>query len=43
MFFVAKHLAKELGIEEWYKLHINVWEKWGQEVMHLHMHLMSKL
>ena len=43
MFFVAKKLAKELGIEEWYQLHFNVWKKWGQEVMHIHLHLMSEL
>jgi len=43
MFFVAKKLAKDLWIDEWYKLSFNVWEKWWQEVMHIHMHLLSEL
>ncbi len=41
MFFVAKKVAKDLKIDEWYQLHFNVWEKWWQEVMHIHMHLLS--
>ncbi len=43
MFFVAKKIAKDLGIEEWYKLNFNVWKKWGQEVMHIHLHLLSNI
>lgn len=43
MFFVAKKVAKDLKIDEWYKLHFNVWEKWGQEVMHIHLHLLSNI
>ncbi len=43
MFFVAKHLAKELGIQEGYQLHFNVWPKWWQEVNHIHLHLLSDL
>lgn len=43
MFFVAKKIAKELWIEEWYKLHFNVWKKWWQEVMHIHLHLLSNI
>jgi diadenosine tetraphosphate (Ap4A) HIT family hydrolase len=43
MFFVAQKIAKDLSIEEWYKLNFNVWEKWWQEVMHIHMHLLSDL
>jgi len=43
MFFVAKKIAKDLNIEEWYKLLFNVWEKWWQEVMHIHLHLLSEL
>lgn len=43
MFFVAKNIAKDLGIEEWYKLQFNVWEKWWQEVMHIHLHLLSNI
>lgn len=43
MFFVAKKIVNDLGISEWYKLHFNVWEKWGQEVMHIHLHLLSDI
>lgn len=43
MFMEAKRIAKELWIDEWYKLQFNVWEKWGQEVMHLHLHLLSNI
>ena len=43
MFFVAKNIAKELGISEWYQLHFNVWEKGWQEVMHIHLHLLSDI
>lgn len=43
MFFVAKRVAKDLGIEAWYKLHFNVWALGGQEVMHLHLHLLSDI
>lgn len=42
MFFIAKKLAKNLWISEWYKLHFNVWEK-EQDVMHIHMHLLSDI
>lgn len=41
MFLVAKKLAKDLWIEWSYQLHFNVWKDWWQEIMHLHMHLMS--
>ena len=43
MFFVAKEIAKDLKIEEWYQLHFNVWKKWWQEVMHIHLHLLSNI
>ena len=43
MFFVAKKLAKDLNISEGYQLHFNVWKKWWQEVMHIHLHLMSDI
>ena len=43
MFFVAQKITKDLWINEWYKLAFNVWEKWWQEVMHVHMHLLSDL
>ena len=43
MFFVAKDIALKLGISEWYKLNFNVWEKWWQEIMHIHLHLLSNI
>lgn len=43
MFLVAKKLASDLGVSEWYKLHFNVGEKWWQEVFHIHLHLLSDL
>lgn len=43
MFFVAKKVAKDLWISEGYKLNFNVWAKWGQEVMHIHLHLLSNI
>lgn len=43
MFFVAKKVAKDLWISDWYKLNFNVWEKWWQEIMHLHLHLLSNI
>ncbi len=43
MFFVAKKVAKDLNIDEWYKLNFNVWKKWWQEVMHIHLHLLSNI
>jgi diadenosine tetraphosphate (Ap4A) HIT family hydrolase len=43
MFFVAKKVAKDLWIDAWYKLHFNVWKLGWQEVMHLHLHLLSDL
>lgn len=43
MFMVAKKVAKELWIEEGYKLQFNVWEKGWQEVFHIHLHLLSEI
>lgn len=43
MFFVAKDLAKKLWIANGYKLHFNVWPEWWQEVMHIHLHLLSNI
>ena len=43
MFFVAKKIAKDLGISEWYQLRFHVWKKWWQEIMHIHLHLMSNI
>lgn len=41
MFFVAQKVAIDLWIEWAYQLHFNVWKEWWQEIMHLHMHLLS--
>lgn len=43
MFFVARDLAKKIWISEGYQLHFNVWKKGWQEVMHIHLHLLSDL
>ena len=43
MFIVAKDIAKQFNIQEWYNLKFNVWEKWWQEIMHIHLHLTSNL
>ena len=43
MFFVAKNIVKDMWIESWYKLMFNVWKDCWQEVMHIHMHLLSDL
>jgi diadenosine tetraphosphate (Ap4A) HIT family hydrolase len=43
MFFVAKKVAKDLWVDEGYKLKFNVWEKWWQEVFHIHLHLLSDI
>ncbi|MCT4617148.1 MAG: histidine triad nucleotide-binding protein [Candidatus Gracilibacteria bacterium] len=43
MFFVAKKVAKDLGVDEGYKLKFNVGEKGGQEVFHIHLHLLSDI
>lgn len=40
MFFVAKKVAKDLWIEDSYKLLVNAWDL--QEIMHIHMHMLSK-
>lgn len=42
MFKVAKKLASDLWISDWYKLFFNVWKEY-QDVMHIHMHLLSDL
>lgn len=43
MFFVAKKIASDLWISEWYKLCFNVWKAGWQEVMHIHLHLLSNI
>ncbi len=40
LFLVAKQVAKQEGLEG-YKLHMNVDEKGGQVVPHVHLHLLS--
>ncbi len=40
LFLVAKQVAEQEGMEG-YKLHMNVDEKGGQVVPHLHLHLLS--
>ncbi len=43
MFQVAKNIAKERGIEEWYQLKFHVGEKGWQEIFHIHLHLTSNI
>ena len=43
MFFIAKKIAKDLWISEGYNLKFNVWKKGWQEVMHIHLHLLSNI
>ncbi len=40
LFLVAKQVAEQEGMEG-YKLHMNVDEKGGQVIPHLHLHLLS--
>ena len=41
MTLAAKRTAKETGIEEGYKLVYNVGERGGQEVLHIHLHVLG--
>lgn len=41
LFLAAKRAAKEIGVEEGYKLIFNVGEKGGQEIPHIHLHLLG--
>ena len=41
MFTVARHIAEAEGLEEGYRLIVNCKEHGGQEVAHLHMHLVG--
>ncbi|MBW7954825.1 histidine triad nucleotide-binding protein [Candidatus Gracilibacteria bacterium] len=43
MFLVAKKIAKDLNIDAGYRLHFNVGALGGQEVMHIHLHLLSDI
>ena len=40
MFLVAKKLATDLNLLDWYKLRVNVWDY--QDIPHIHMHLISR-
>ena len=40
--FIWAKIAKEKWLE-WCKMLFNVWEKWGQEIFHIHLHLMGNL
>jgi len=42
MIFTAQEVATKLGVSGAYQLQFNVWEKWGQEVPHVHLHLLSQ-
>jgi len=42
MIFTAQEVAKKLGLTQAYQLQLNVWEKWWQEVPHVHMHFLSQ-
>jgi histidine triad (HIT) family protein len=42
IFFVAKDVAKNMGVDKnGYKLSVNIGEGGGQEVPHLHLHLLG--
>jgi histidine triad (HIT) family protein len=41
MHWVATKLAKDLGLDDGYRLVVNCKEKGGQTVPHLHMHLLG--
>lgn len=43
MFHVAKKIAYDTWISQGYQLKFNVWEKGGQEVFHIHLHLTSNI
>jgi histidine triad (HIT) family protein len=42
MIVTANKIAKELGLHDGYKLQINTGKDGGQEVFHLHLHLLGK-
>lgn len=41
LFEVAKEMAKKYNIQNGYKLQINIGKKAGQEIDHLHLHLLG--
>ena len=43
LFSVAQKVTRDLWIEKGYKLHFNVGTLSGQEVPHVHMHLLSDI
>lgn len=42
MIVIANKIAKDLGLHDGYKLQINTGKAGGQEVFHLHLHLLGK-
>lgn len=44
LFLTAKKVAKEVGVsDKGYKLVVNVGKGGGQEIFHIHLHLLAKL
>lgn len=41
LIFCAKNIAKDVGLVDGYKLSFNVGKEGGQEVFHIHLHLMG--
>ncbi len=39
--FIWAKMAKERGLE-WCKMSFNVGEKWGQEIFHVHLHVIGR-
>jgi histidine triad (HIT) family protein len=42
MFYTAKETAEKLGVSGAYRLQVNVGKDGGQEIEHIHMHLLSE-
>lgn len=40
LFVIARNLAREMSIPG-YKLQFNVWKDGGQEIMHVHLHMLA--
>lgn len=41
LMIVANQIARELGLDKGYRLQINTGERGGQEVPHLHIHILG--
>lgn len=41
LFKVAKEIVKQYNIQDGYRLHFNMGKKAGQEIDHLHLHLLG--